>query len=316
VLKIYVHSEDLQSIKNKWICDVLKSDFLQYSQTKIVGSPREADIIWLLAPWAHSKIDEQYLKNKFVITTIHHIDESKYPKKKEYFNYIDSITNRYHTICDKSKVALKKRTNKEVITANFWIDETTFFNIPNKQGLRAIYSIPENAFVVGSFQKDSEGKNLKLPKLSKGPDIFIKIIEDLKNKKQNIHVVLTGWRRNYIIKELERIKVSYSFFEMVNSKELNELYNCLDLYIVSSRVEGGPRSIIECGLAKAPIISTDVGISELILNKESIFDVNDFITYRSATPNVNYSYKKAKEYTISNYMQSFIKNVFFEIKQH
>ena len=30
---------------------------------------------------------------------------------------------------------------------------------------------------------------------------------------------------------------------MVNQQELNELYNCLDLYIVSSRIEGGPRAI-------------------------------------------------------------------------
>ena len=43
---------------------------------------------------------------------------------------------------------------------------------------------------------------------------------------------------------------------MVNFDQLNELYNCLDLYIVSSRLEGGPQAIIECALSKTPIIST------------------------------------------------------------
>ena len=33
---------------------------------------------------------------------------------------------------------------------------------------------------------------------------------------------------------------------MCDFKTLNELMNCLDLYIVASRVEGGPRAINEC----------------------------------------------------------------------
>ena len=33
---------------------------------------------------------------------------------------------------------------------------------------------------------------------------------------------------------------------MISQPELNKLYHCLDLYIVASRYEGGPRSIHEC----------------------------------------------------------------------
>lgn len=69
------------------------------------------------------------------------------------------------------------------------------------------------------------------------------------------------------------------YFQMIDSVELNELYNCLDLYIVSSRVEGGPRAIIECAISKVPIISTDVGIAKLILDESSIYDMNDSKTY-------------------------------------
>ena len=63
---------------------------------------------------------------------------------------------------------------------------------------------------------------------------------------------------------------------MVSFETLNELYNLLNLYIVSSRYEGGPQSIIECSLNKTPIISTDVGIASQILSPESIFDMNNF----------------------------------------
>ena len=48
---------------------------------------------------------------------------------------------------------------------------------------------------------------------------------------------------------------------MVDFTVLNELYNLLNLYIVSSRIEGGPQAIVECGL-QDPIISIDVGLVE------------------------------------------------------
>ena len=53
---------------------------------------------------------------------------------------------------------------------------------------------------------------------------------------------------------------------------MNELYNLIDLYIVTSRIEGGPQAIVECGITKTPIISTDVGgISEVIINGKTGF---------------------------------------------
>ena len=54
---------------------------------------------------------------------------------------------------------------------------------------------------------------------------------------------------------------------------VNKLYNILDLYLVTSRVEGGPQAILECGANKTPIISTNVGVAPEILQKDSIFMV-------------------------------------------
>ena len=53
---------------------------------------------------------------------------------------------------------------------------------------------------------------------------------------------------------------------MGSFEEINELYNILNLYIVASRYEGGPQSILECSLTRTPIISTDVGIASEILS--------------------------------------------------
>jgi glycosyltransferase involved in cell wall biosynthesis len=129
-----------------------------------------------------------------------------------------------------------------------------------------------------------------------------------------LFIVLTGWRRTYIINKLNELKINYVYHELVDTTVLNELYNCLDLYLVSSRVEGGPRAILEASVSKTPIISTNVGISELVLHEESIYDMNNPTSYRLAIANSNYAYEKACEYSIDNYMKTFIKKVFFEIK--
>jgi hypothetical protein len=313
-LKVYVLADELQNMKNKWICDLLKEEFNKYSNLNIVTNPKDADIIWLLAPWATRKINKKYLEEKFVISTIHHIDWDKYEENIEYYKYIDSITNRYHTICPKTEADLRKITEKKIITTCFWINENNFYKINDKINLRKKHNIPIDAYVIGSFQKDTEGKDDMMPKLSKGPDVFVKIVEDIKkNSNKEVFVLLTGWRRNYVMRELDKINVKYVFYELIDLDVLNELYNCLDLYLVSSRVEGGPRAIIECGLARVPLISTNVGMSELILPSESIYDVENYLTYRDAKPNIEYAYDKAYNLTIKNYMKEFCEKVFYEI---
>ena len=108
-------------------------------------------------------------------------------------------------------------------------------------------------------------------------------------------VVLTGKRRNYVINALKENGIEYKYFEMVNVEKLNELYNVLDIYIVTSRVEGGPQAILECAITKTPIISTDVGVAKEILPEESIFQMENF---QDAKPNVKEAYKNSKDFKI------------------
>ena len=92
----------------------------------------------------------------------------------------------------------------------------------------------------------------------KGPDRFLEIASIYK-KNPNLIVILSGKRRQYLIENFENFGIPYKYFEMVNLENMNKLYNILDLYIVSSRIEGGPQAILECAISRTPIISTDVG---------------------------------------------------------
>lgn len=53
--------------------------------------------------------------------------------------------------------------------------------------------------------------------------------------------------------------------------KLNELYQLLDVCVISSRWEGGPHSLLEALLAGRPVISTPVGISRDLLPDSCLF---------------------------------------------
>ena len=84
-------------------------------------------------------------------------------------------------------------------------------------------------------------------------------------------VVLTGKRRDYVISELKKNNIPYKYFEMTNFSMMNDLYNILDLYLITSRLEGGPQALVECGQTRTPVISTDVGIAREILGRRLYF---------------------------------------------
>ena len=93
------------------------------------------------------------------------------------------------------------------------------------------------------------------------------------------------------------------YFEMADFKMMNELYNILDLYIVASRVEGGPQAIVECGLSRTPIISTDVWIATEILDNESVFNMDNF---QLAKPNIDEAFKNSLKFTIPRGFKSYV----------
>ena len=311
---IYIISENCIFENNqKWIIDVFANEFIEYSGLNFTTNIEQANIIWIIG-YNLQKIDliSKLEKKPFIIMTIHHIDWNNNNETIKTIEKLDPIVDVYHVICEKVKIDMGRLTKKKIIQANFWINEKNFYKIDNKEELRKKWKLDNDNYIVGSFQRDTMGKNkCMLPKLSKGPDILLKVVQAMKMERPNIVVLLTGRRRNYIMRELDSANIKYVYYEMVTVSELNELYNCLDLYIVSSRVEGGPRSIMECGLAKTPIISTDVGIASLIMNSDAIYDMENTDSYKNAKVDIDYVYEKTMRYSISNYMKEFMHTVFF-----
>ena len=130
----------------------------------------------------------------------------------------------------------------------------------SKKNARIKFGIPESAVVVGTFQKDGSGwGDGNEPKLIKGPDVFLAVIKILRQKVPELFVLLTGPSRGYVIHGLQEMDVPFKHIQFENYHDINEAYQMLDLYIVASRQEGGPKAVLECMATGIPLVSTRVG---------------------------------------------------------
>lgn len=285
-MKIFINDAN-----ESWIVDRLKSEFIKENSNIIVNNPKNADIIWLIAPWLWRYQNNYNLTNKKIITTVHHVDPIKFDKSD--FMTRDNYTNAYHVPCLRTKVFIQQFTKKPVYQLPYWFNDKLWKPI-DRLDARKKLGFNKNDFIIGSFQRDTEGNDLKSPKLCKGADLLGNYFDY--NKTDNLIVLLGGWRRQYIINRLERVGIRYKYIEMGDITTLRAMYSALDLYIVSSREEGGPQALLEAGGMKIPIISNDVGMARAVLHKNCVFNIN----------NKNYiPTKNDIDYTYNNIMNNF-----------
>jgi len=291
----------LSDLNESWVVDRFREDWYSHNADISTNDIRNSDIIWIISPWVWKKLSKKMLSKKVVICSIYHIDFKSFDEKDFYKR--DQYVDLYHVISEHTREQLEKLTNKKIISIPFWVNSEIFKKLNNTDLIRKKFGFEEDEYLIGSFQRDSEGKDTSLPKLIKGPDIFFKIVRNLHVENRKIRVVLTGKRRDYLITRLKEAGIPYKYFEMASLTEINELYNILNIYIVSSRIEGGPQSIVECAISETPIVSTNVGIAPEILNKTSIYENTE--SFKSAKPDIKFAFNKASKLAIPTGMQKF-----------
>jgi glycosyltransferase involved in cell wall biosynthesis len=134
-------------------------------------------------------------------------------------------------------------------------------------------------FVVGSFVKDGVGMHDgDEPKLLKGPDVFVAVIERLRASIPKLSVLLTGPARGYVRRELARLGVPSEHLLAADRADLGRAYQGADVCLVTSRQEGGPKSVLEAMAAGVPLVTTRVGqATELVRDGDNglLADVDD-----------------------------------------
>lgn len=269
--------------KEDWIVDRFVSEWNEDNADISIWNPGAADVIWLLADWCWKQLPLHQFRNKKVLVTVHHLVPEKFKNAEQAeFLFRDQFVTAYHVPNKHTEAFIRPLTQKPIHVIPYWANQKIWKPTGTRESLRKKHGLPVNGYLVGSFQRDTEGHDLKSPKLEKGPDLLCDWLDSVQNYVDcgsfvkdafsPLHVVLAGWRRQYVISRLQARDISYTYFEKPTQEVLNELYQTLDLYPVAARYEGGPQSLIECGLLGIPCISRDVGIASAVLPTTALED--------------------------------------------
>lgn len=240
------------------------------------------------------KIFRTVFKNKKIIATITN-DLSHQEKELDQLMQIADIY--VYSNSTQKNILLNRGIQQEKLVFNpFYVDERIFKDLSmDRQGIAQRLGIDFESIkgkcLIGSFQRDSLGADLTKQKWQKNPDGLIDILGQL--DRSDFMLILAGPRRHYIVNRCKQESIPYLFIgnqeplynsiddisiNILDKHKMSLLYNLIDLYIVSSLSEGGPKAIPEAVLTRTAIISSDVGFAKDLLYGESIYtDTNDAV---------------------------------------
>lgn len=298
----------LKSQGSGWVIDNIVNDYKKHTRHKIVEICDRPDVIWSIDLFSFPLVVNSVHKKCKKFVHVHHIDESKIEQ------YPWRAVNKADAIIVPNKITeliVSKYSNIPVHRIPYWLlsDRMKSVDFFSKNYLKD--SIGNNYKLIGSFVKDGNGRYGETPKLSKGPDILIEVLSKLA-KEIDIKVVLAGYGRKWILQKLIHNNIKYVYFERY--KDINLLYDCLDYYLVTSRVEGGPQSILETSYRRVKVLSTNVGIASEVLRSNSICNCSDEFVNKviNKFDDIDYNYDSVQNY-LPNKVIPIFDNLFEEI---
>jgi glycosyltransferase involved in cell wall biosynthesis len=248
-------------------------------------------------------------RNSCIFTWFHIIPGDPTLKKiKELFSYFEYV----HVSCSRTRDRLVEHgaPEEKFVVIPLGVDTSLFTpaSVEECKNIRKALGIPEDVFCIGSFQKDGIGWGEGLePKMEKGPDILCDVLERL-NQKYPLHVLLTGPARGYVKRRLEKKGIPYSHYYLNNYLDIGKYYKALDLYLITSREEGGPKAIVEAMACGVPLVTTDVGMAGDVITEgengficESRRDIVEELTDKAGyvIENLNRDHYSKKASTLS-----------------
>lgn len=252
-------------------------------------------VVWWnkMFKWSYRVLNIFFRRKTWIVTATNELDYQEEKVKK-----IDKRVDFWIFANQQQKKLLEKIGRKEesLFWNPFYVDENKFKKIKiSRADLCKKIGIEKEQLkgrvLLGSFVKDSLGSDLTKPKWQKGTEMLRDVLDEI--KKERILLVLAGPRRHFIIKECKKLKIPFIFIgnmdfikkglddcneNNTSMEKINLLYNLVDICLVTSKSEGGPKAVIEAPLTKTAVISTRVGLAPDFLTKEMLCDnKKDFI---------------------------------------
>jgi glycosyltransferase involved in cell wall biosynthesis len=210
-------------------------------------------------------------KNRYAVSFFHGKPEDGPEVARHIEQFLDSVPRLSRIVVSAGVVEQRLLSwgvpAEKIVRIPIGVDTRLFVppSAEQRAAARQALGFAEDAVVIGSFQKDGVGWGDGMePKLIKGPDVFLDTVARLRETLP-VAVLLTGPARGYVKQGLERLGIPYAHTYVKAYKDLVGCYHALDLYLVTSREEGGPMGLMEGMASGVPVVSTPVGMGPDLL---------------------------------------------------
>ena len=238
----------------------LNQGFIKLSSISKIKKP----VVWTLRDmWAftggsHYTMDfEKYEKSK-LSTIIKNFKKKSYKKSFYFIAISDWLKNKA------LQSDVLREFNVERIYNN--IDLKKFNNINKKQG-KDFLNINTGKKIILYGANNPQSKR-------KGWDIFVESLKKLDKAKYYLLIFGNFWSH----KTLDKIGFEYKSLGFIDdTKILNSVYSCADLFVASSIQDGWPKTFAEAMYCKTPVVCfSNTSIAEIVNHKINGYVVQNF----------------------------------------
>jgi len=151
------------------------------------------------------------------------------------------------------------------------VDAQTLRRVPSR---REHFRIPQNSFAIGFV--GSKTSNYDAGR--KGLDTLHAILQSTSKTIPNLHISFLGLGWKQEVEDLRQQGISANYVGFIPESQLASFYSSIDAYLLTSRVEGGPCTVLEAMACETSVVTTRVGlVPEVIIDGVTGFsaEVND-----------------------------------------
>jgi glycosyltransferase involved in cell wall biosynthesis len=149
----------------------------------------------------------------------------------------------------------KEIPSEHIHLFNIGVDTTRFYPFKDKTAARERLGIYSNSKLIGYSAKFTSNNGGR-----KGTDIFLKAVEICISLGYKFGVLITGPGWDEVVQRLKGMGVEVHYYPFLPDRLMPSLYNALDIYVSTARIEGGPAPVLESMACGTPVVATPVGI--------------------------------------------------------
>jgi glycosyltransferase involved in cell wall biosynthesis len=219
------------------------------------------DLVHFLCPYASKKWLPVFRDLVPCVTSHHHVSDWDLMKHNLEGDAIVVASQEWEEDLKNRKVPENK-----IVRIPYGVDADNFepLEVSRRLAIRRNLGISDSSIVIGFFAKRSSNELDR-----KGIDIFEKALTELHDNINDLTVLIVGPGWTDLVTSFQSKGINCIWRPFIFNKDLKYMYAALDFYWVTSRIEGGPVTLLEAMSSGVCCVTTPVGLVRDIV-KDSV----------------------------------------------